>query len=281
MNKPIERMPPKKGNWIWQKKWDGVRAYIANYDEGPELYIGDWENGSSNRLDQYPEMREAISQMPEGSVLDGELVVLKEEYSNLPEDADTEDFYDMTSRVHLTDKTKIAVLSKKRPVTFKAFDCIYDGGEDVRNEPLCWDPDKQRGDYSRDHRMREIVGDTCRERIQVVEVRGLSLENAIKISKERDWEGIVIKSKEGKYNDQWYKIKNWQEGDFKVTGYTSSDKNLIAALILENGTKVNYQLEQTEEMAKKLKGATAVVKYMKGKNNLRFPVLKELRFETV
>ena len=272
MNKPIERMPPKKGNWIWQKKWDGVRAYIANYDEGPELYIGDWEIGS-NRLDQYPEMREAISQMPEGSVLDGELVVLN--------DDGTEDFYDMASRVHLTDKTKIAILSKKRPVTFKAFDCIYDGGENVQNEPLRWNPDKQRGDYSRDHRMREIVGDTCRERIQVVEVRGLSLENAIKISKERDWEGIVIKSKEGKYNDQWYKIKNWQEGDFKVTGYTSSDKNLIAALILENGTKVNYQLEQTEEMAKKLKGATAVVKYMKGKNNLRFPVLKELRFETV
>ena len=101
MNKPIERMPPKKGNWIWQKKWDGVRAYIANYDEGPELYIGDWENGS-NRLDQYPEMREAISQMPEGSVLDGELVVLN--------DDGTEDFYDMASRVHLTDKTKIAIL---------------------------------------------------------------------------------------------------------------------------------------------------------------------------
>lgn len=272
MNKPIERMPPKKGNWIWQKKWDGVRAYIANYDEGPELYIGDWENGS-NRLDQYPEMREAISQMPEGSVLDGELVVLN--------DDGTEDFYDMASRVHLTDKTKIAFLSKKKPVTFKAFDCIYDGGENVQNEPLRWNPDKQRGDYSRDHRMREIVGDTCRERIQVVLSAWFSLEKAIKISKERDWEGIVIKSKEGKYNDQWYKIKNWQEGDFKVTGYTSSDKNLIAALILENGTKVNYQLEQTEEMAKKLKGATAVVKYMKGKNNLRFPVLKELRFETV
>ena len=279
MNKPIERMPPKKGNWIWQKKWDGVRAYIANYDEGPELYIGDWEIGS-NRLDQYPEMREAISQMPEGSVLDGELVVLN--------DDGTEDFYDMASRVHLTDKTKIAILSKKRPVTFKAFDCIYDGGEDVRNEPLYIEPNGDLTDItrfdgipSRHNRMKEIVGDTCRERIQVVLSAWFSLEKAIKISKERDWEGIVIKSKEGKYNDQWYKIKNWQEGDFKGTGYTSSDKNLIAALILENGTKVNYQLEQTEEMAKKLKGATAVVKYMKGKNNLRFAVLKELRFETV
>ena len=275
-------MPPKKGNWIWQKKWDGVRAYIANYDEGPELYIGDWENGSSNRLDQYPEMREAISQMPEGSVLDGELVILN--------DDGTEHFYDMAGRVHITDKTKIAVLSKKRPVTFKAFDCIYDGGENVQNEPLFiehstpyvyHDITRFDGIPSRHNRMTEIVSDTCRERIQVVEVRGLSLENAIEISKERDWEGIVIKSADGKYNDQWYKIKNWQEGDFKVTGYTSSDKNLIAAITLENGTKVNYQLEQTEEMAKKLKGATAVVKYMKGKNNLRFPVLKELRFATV
>ncbi len=103
-----------------------------------------------------------------------------------------------------------------------------------------------------------------------------------------EMEGVVVKLRSAKYYDDkaQIKLKAWEEDDFKVTGFTSSERLISALEIVDfdgnDRGKVNYTgYPDTEEWAKKVVGMTAVVRYLKYTDNtgnkLKFPVLKELR----
>ena len=60
--------------WIYEIKFDGYRAIAVKADGRVSLYSR--RHKSSNR--QYPHLVEALAELPEGTVVDGEVVALDE-----------------------------------------------------------------------------------------------------------------------------------------------------------------------------------------------------------
>lgn len=74
LNEPRERFdallgPPQ--DWLVEWKWDGIRAQVVRRDG--QAWI--WSRGEELVTDRYPELAAMAAQWPEGTVLDGEIVV--------------------------------------------------------------------------------------------------------------------------------------------------------------------------------------------------------------
>ena len=67
---------PVRGTWIFEPKWDGFRALV--FRDGDEILIQSRDGKSLNRY--FPELLEPLrSQLPARCVLDGEIVVAKDD----------------------------------------------------------------------------------------------------------------------------------------------------------------------------------------------------------
>src|SRR5262249_15951984 len=117
--------PPSSDDWIFEVKWDGVRA-ICYIDSGHLHMVS--RNG--NPMDrQYPE----LSILPhhidaKTAILDGEIAALDQR--GLPS------FEKLQSRINVTEAATIAALARKDPVVFFAFDLLYLDGYDLRGLAL-------------------------------------------------------------------------------------------------------------------------------------------------
>ncbi len=109
---------PDEG-WAFEPKWDGFRAIAS---------------GSPSRLDSrkqrpllryFPELEDVIATVPEGTVVDGEVVVIEQ---------DALAFDMLQSRIHPAE-SRITLLSDQIPGTLVAFDLLADRGEDLRGQP--------------------------------------------------------------------------------------------------------------------------------------------------
>lgn len=110
------------GEWQAEWKYDGIRAQLIKR-EG-EIFI--WSRGEEIINDQFPEMVAAASSLPDGTVLDGELLVY---IDGLPQP-----FASMQKRVGR--KSVSAKMVRELPVGFIVFDLLEAGGADLRGEPL-------------------------------------------------------------------------------------------------------------------------------------------------
>jgi ATP-dependent DNA ligase len=111
---------PAGDDWWFEPKWDGFRA-IA--------WSGDVRLDSRNRkplLRYFPELREALCRLPEGTVVDGEVVVLT---------ADRLDFEVLQMRIHPAAR-RVQALSEQAPARLVAFDLLALQGEDLRAVPF-------------------------------------------------------------------------------------------------------------------------------------------------
>src|SRR5690242_12695975 len=73
LSKRVEQLPPG-GSWIFEPKWDGFRALV--FRDGDEILIQSRDEKSLNRY--FPELLGPLrSQLPGRCVLDGEIVVAK------------------------------------------------------------------------------------------------------------------------------------------------------------------------------------------------------------
>jgi DNA ligase-1 len=73
---PVERFddllgPP--GDWLVEWKWDGIRAQLVKRDG--RLWV--WSRGEELVSERFPELDELTARLPDGTVIDGELVVWK------------------------------------------------------------------------------------------------------------------------------------------------------------------------------------------------------------
>jgi hypothetical protein len=81
---PIEPMLAAAGkpfdseDHLYEVKWDGVRCLAAVDHGGLRL----WGRGLADYTDRYPEM-DAVRKLPRGTLVDGELVVLREGRADL------------------------------------------------------------------------------------------------------------------------------------------------------------------------------------------------------
>ena len=110
---------PEDG-WAYEPKWDGFRA-VAWSDEG--------RLDSRNQrplLRYFPELRGALDQLPSGTVVDGEVVVVT---------GDHLDFDGLQLRIHPAE-SRIEMLAETRPAQLVSFDLLAHNGEDLRGSPF-------------------------------------------------------------------------------------------------------------------------------------------------
>src|SRR5271156_4074094 len=120
--KRIDELPAGQ-SWIFEPKWDGFRALI--FRDGDEILIQSRDTKSLNRY--FPELIETLcSQLPARCVLDGEIVVAKN---------DGLDFEELQLRIHPA-ASRVKMLSQQSPASIVFFDLLCDGDRDWRSEPF-------------------------------------------------------------------------------------------------------------------------------------------------
>ena len=132
LSPPIEPMLAKiaeeipSGDFLYEPKWDGFRAIVFRSDS--DVFI---QSRDLRPLDRFfPEIHEAaLEQLPAGSVVDGELVVVR---------GDALAFDALQMRLHPA-ASRVAKLSKEVPASFVGFDLLAAGGRD-----LCGTPQRER-----------------------------------------------------------------------------------------------------------------------------------------
>lgn len=197
---------PTGNDYIYEVKWDGIRALISLED-------GQITIRSRNQNDvtkQFPELHEVEKAFRTNcGLFDVEIVCLDK--SGRPE------FKRVIQRLMATGETNIQKLSKSSPVNCYIFDCLYLDGRPLINETLVkrkeWLSDVIRPDTP--YRVSEFVED------------GASLFEA---AREHSLEGIMAKRKDGKYvsgrrSDQWLKIKVRNTRECVIIGYNAGKGN--------------------------------------------------------
>lgn len=117
--KTSERWP--KGEFVYEPKWDGFRSLSWS---GPEIRLD--SRNERPLLRYFPELEPALFQLPDSTVVDGEIVVVVD---------DVTEFDVLQQRIHPAE-SRITMLSEQSPAQLVAFDLLAIHGEDLRDQPF-------------------------------------------------------------------------------------------------------------------------------------------------
>lgn len=110
------------GEWLIEWKWDGIRGQLIR--RGDSLFL--WSRGEELVTDRFPELQQLHGCLPDGAVLDGEILPYKDDrplgFSVL--------------QTRLGRKSITRRLLQEAPVVFVAYDVLEWEGHDVRELPL-------------------------------------------------------------------------------------------------------------------------------------------------
>jgi DNA ligase 1 len=191
---PLEQAPADLGGpdqWLVEWKWDGIRAQLIR--RRGEIFL--WSRGEELVTDRFPELVEASARLPDGLVLDGE-VLAWDEHGALP-------FAVLQTRIG-RDKLTARTL-ERAPVVFLAFDLLEESGIDLRATPL----------EVRRERLETVV-DGMSGRLSVSPiVDGLDwpeLDALRAAARQRRVEGLMLKRRDsvygsGRQRGAWWKWK--------------------------------------------------------------------------
>jgi DNA ligase 1 len=179
---------------VWQAewKWDGIRAQIIR--RASQLFI--WSRGEDLITHQFPEFESAFMALPDGLVLDGEILCW---------DGDRPlSFNHLQQR--LGRKKVTAKIMETNPVHFIAYDLLEHNGHDIRSKPL--------------HERRKLLIETLKQIPSPLMSVSASLSFASldelrslrEQSREHGAEGLVIKALDSPYlvgrkRGYWWKYK--------------------------------------------------------------------------
>lgn len=114
---------PEGEGFLYEPKWDGLRALVFRTPEGVVMQGRDLQ--PLNRY--FPELEKVLTeQLPKGCILDGEIVV------NGPQGLDAES---LQKRIQMSESL-IGFLARKAPSAFVAFDLLAAGGRSIQALPL-------------------------------------------------------------------------------------------------------------------------------------------------
>ena len=108
--------------WQAEWKWDGIRSQVI-HRQG-QVFV--WSRGEELVTDRYPELAELASKLPDGTVIDGEILPWKDNSVQL--------FASLQKRIGR--KTVSKKLLEEIPVVLMAYDLIEGNGIDLRETPL-------------------------------------------------------------------------------------------------------------------------------------------------
>ncbi|WP_447095823.1 ATP-dependent DNA ligase [Pseudomonas sp. CF10PS3] len=121
LSQPVEQFDALLGSpadWQVEWKWDGIRAQLVKR-EG-RLWV--WSRGEELVTDRFPELHSLVSGLPDGTVIDGEIVVWKES---------VQPFALLQQRIGR--KTLSKKVLEDAPVAVLAYDLLEHAGDDWRN----------------------------------------------------------------------------------------------------------------------------------------------------
>jgi ATP-dependent DNA ligase len=121
MEAKVQENLPLPPGWAYEPKWDGFRFLGWAGDPGRL----DSRNGRP-LLRYFPELRPALAQLPPATVVDGEIVVVREGVT---------DFDLLQNRLHPAE-SRVRMLADRTPAELVAFDLLALKGEDLRGRPF-------------------------------------------------------------------------------------------------------------------------------------------------
>ncbi|MEO8014482.1 MAG: ATP-dependent DNA ligase [Polaromonas sp.] len=131
-NQPLDQFDALLGtpqNWIIEWKWDGIRAQLVK--RAGQVWI--WSRGEELLTERFPELAAMGAALPDGTVLDGEIVVWRS-HADLPgSEGSVQPFADLQKRIGR--KTLGAKLLRDIPVVLLAYDLLEWAQRDVRSLP--------------------------------------------------------------------------------------------------------------------------------------------------
>jgi bifunctional non-homologous end joining protein LigD len=205
--------PPSGDQWLYEVKWDGVRAII--FVEDNQLRI---LSRSGKRCDQqYPELTVLPHYLKASdAILDGEIAVLDENGRS--------SFSLIQPRISVADPNSIAHLARSTPVTLFLFDLLYLDGYDLRGVPL-------------EERKRLLQGIlTPAEHIRFSDHFIANGPAMLEAARAHGLEGILAKRRlskyEGRRNQDWLKIKVETRQEFVIGGFTHGERDYFSSLVL-------------------------------------------------
>jgi DNA ligase 1 len=178
--------------WQIEWKWDGIRAQIIHRTE--EFFI--WSRGEDLVTEQFPDLLETLKNLPQGTVIDGELVAW----------AHAQPHPFATLQTRLGRKKITAKELQEAPVHLMAYDLLELDGKDLRSEAL----------EVRRKKLEELLQKVPLERVHITELLSANsreeLEALRQRARERGAEGLMIKRKdspylEGRKKGYWWKHK--------------------------------------------------------------------------
>ena len=164
-------------DWIVEWKYDGIRAQVVK--RASQVWI--WSRGEELVTDRFPEIVAAAAGLPNGTVLDGEIVVWKDERLS--------PFALLQQRIGRKTLTK-KVLGDA-PVAYIAYDLLEFGGADLRERPQ----DERR------ELLEAVIAGQSAIRLSPVESRP-SWEAFAELRREartRGVEGLMLKHRSARY----------------------------------------------------------------------------------
>ena len=109
-------------DWSAEHKWDGIRAQLILRNDA--IFV--WSRGEELVTDKYPEFESFIGAIPNGTVIDGEILPYPKGQIGT--------FNDLQTRIGRKAVSK--ALLAKVPIILKAYDVLEWNGEDMRSKPF-------------------------------------------------------------------------------------------------------------------------------------------------
>lgn len=255
---------PTGDNLIGERKYDGIRAIASNQEKFKVI-----SRDNSDLTDSFIDLKNNLKD----TILDGEIVYM--------DDDNLEVMKIILMRAMTKNKFKSEILRKAYPVIFYVFDILM-----YQGMPLVQLSLRERKEYLKKLQLPSNY--------MLVEYTD-DLLKLYETSKQKEWEGIIVKNLEGKYEFGariWEKLKNVKEADILFNEYEINNKGIkLIKTIKDADDEIDVNIDKkplTVQCSKDIpniqsiidrKGSIRIsVRYLNitSENRLRMPVFAKI-----
>ena len=177
---PLEQMQSALGDvnaWLAEWKYDGIRAQIVKRSRAVHV----WSRGEELMNGRFPEIELLAADLPDGTVLDGEVLVIK--------DGQPQAFNLLQQRIGRKTLTKKVL--QDAPVGFMAYDLLEIENQDIRSQP------QQARRSQLEALLKDRSGWMISPLVQATDWQQLAEQR--NQSRARGVEGLMLKNKDSAY----------------------------------------------------------------------------------